>query len=266
MMNSSIKLHYREFGTDNGGTPLLLLHGLLGSLVNWQTIARRLAQRHRVVVVPDLRNHGRSPHHPDVSYPAMAGDVEALLDDLGIPSAIPVGHSMGGKVAMWLALTRPERVARLVVADIAPVCYEGRLGELMDAMLALPLDRIQRRAEADTLLAERVPNPAVRAYLLQNLVRTESGWQWRTNLRALREGLDRISDFPEPPPGARYQGPTLFIHGTRSDYVKPEYLPRMKQLFPNLELVALEAGHWVYAEQPDAFLQAVETFLSAPAG
>ncbi len=261
MVNSSIKLHYREFGTENGGTPLLLLHGLLGSLVNWQTIARRLAQRHRVVV-PDLRNHGRSPHHPDVSYPAMAGDVVALLDELEIPEAVPVGHSMGGKVAMWLALTRPERVARLVVVDIAPVRYEGSLGELMDAMLALPLERIERRAEADTLLAERVTHPAIRAYLLQNLVRTDAGWQWRTNLRALREGLERISDFPDPPAGARYEGPTLFIHGTRSDYVKPEYLPRMEQLFPNLTLVALEAGHWVYAEQPDAFIEAVERFLT----
>ena len=261
MVNSSIKLHYREFGTENGGTPLLLLHGLLGSLVNWQTIARRLSQRHRVVV-PDLRNHGRSPHHPDVSYPAMAGDVVALLDELEIPEAVPVGHSMGGKVAMWLALTRPERVARLMVVDIAPVRYAGSLGELMDAMLALPLERIERRAEADTLLAERVAHPAIRAYLLQNLVRTDAGWQWRTNLRALREGLSQISDFPEPPSGARYQGPTLFIHGTRSDYVKPEYLPRMKQLFPKLELVALEAGHWVYAEQPDAFIEAVERFLT----
>ncbi len=260
MVNSSIKLHYREFGAENGGPPLLLLHGLLGSLVNWQTIARRLAQHHRVVV-PDLRNHGRSPHHPDVSYQAMAGDVVALLDELEIPSVVPVGHSMGGKTAMWLALEQPGRVEKLVVVDIAPVTYPGRLGALMDALLELPLDRIERRAEADEWLKRRIPERAVRDYLLQNLVRTGEGWRWRTNLRALRDGLDLIRGFPEVPGGVHYPGPALFVHGSRSDYVKPEYLPRMELLFPRMERVALEAGHWVYAEQPEAFLSVLEQFL-----
>ncbi|RTZ71899.1 MAG: hypothetical protein DSZ00_09530 [Gammaproteobacteria bacterium] len=255
-----MKLHYRQFGEEHSGIPLLLLHGLLGSLVNWQRVARRLAEHHRVIV-PDLRNHGRSPHHPDVSYPAMAGDVLELLDDLGVDEAVPVGHSMGGKVAMWLALTLPHRVERLVVADIAPVRYQGGLGELMDAMLELPLDEIDKRTEADALLARRVPDAAVRAYLLQNLVHTERGWRWRSNLRALRDGLDLISGFPEVPPEAHYGGPVLFIHGGSSDYVKPEYLPVMERLFPNLELVTLDAGHWVYAEQPESFVSVVEDFV-----
>jgi pimeloyl-ACP methyl ester carboxylesterase len=255
-----VKLHYRQFGEAHTGVPLLLLHGLLGSLVNWQRIARRLAENHRVIV-PDLRNHGRSPHHPDVSYPAMTGDVLALLDDLGVDRAVPVGHSMGGKVAMWLALNHPDRVTRLVVADIAPVRYQGRLGMLLDALLALPLERIEKRAEADALLARRIPDAAVRAYLLQNLVRTDSGWRWRSNLQALRDGLDLISGFPEVPPVVRYEGPALFIRGDRSDYVKAEYLPVMERLFPDLELVTLEAGHWVYAEQPERFVSAVEAFL-----
>ena len=264
-MSIFLKLHYRQFGTENGGTPLLLLHGLLGSLVNWQRIARRLAESYRVIV-PDLRNHGRSPHHPDVSYPAMTGDLLELMDDLGLEQAIPIGHSMGGKVAMWLALEHPRRVERLVVADIAPVRYQGSLGELMDAMLALPLDRMQKRAEADQWLKQRVPESAIRDYLLQNLVRTEQGWRWRSNLEALREGLETISDFPRVPPGVRYEGPTLFIHGRRSSYVKPEYRPVMEALFPRLQLVALDAGHWVYAEQPEAFLRALGAFLPPPAG
>lgn len=255
-----MKLHYREFGEARPGTPLILLHGLLGSLVNWQRIARRLEARHRVIV-PDLRNHGRSPHHPDVSYPAMAGDVLELMDHLGVDRAALVGHSMGGKTAMWLALERPERVEKLVVVDIAPVTYSGRLGPLLDALLALPLDRIERRAEAGQWLKRRIPERTVRDYLLQNLVRTGKDWQWRTNLRALRDGLDLISSFPEVPGGVHYPGPVLFIHGSRSDYMKSEYLPRMKQLFPRMELVALEAGHWVYAEQPEAFLAALEAFL-----
>jgi len=255
-----MKLHYREFGEAHPGTPLILLHGLLGSLVNWQRIARRLGERH-CVIVPDLRNHGRSPHDPDVSYPAMAGDVLELMDHLGVARAVLVGHSMGGKTAMWLALEQPERVEKLVVVDIAPVTYSGRLGVLLDALLELPLDRIERRAEADEWLKGRIPDKAVRDYLLQNLVREEDGWRWRTNLRALRDGLDLISSFPEVPEGVRYFGPVLFLHGSRSDYVKPEYLPRMKKLFPRMERVALEAGHWVYAEQPEAFLAALEAFL-----
>jgi len=260
-----VKLYCREFGEKQAGTPLILLHGLLGSLVNWQRIARRLAERHRVIV-PDLRNHGRSPHHPDVSYPAMAADVLELMDDLGLEQAVPIGHSMGGKVAMWLALEHSRRVERLVVADIAPVRYQGSLGDLMDAMLALPLEEIDKRAEADQWLKQRVPERAIRDYLLQNLVRTGQGWRWRTNLQALRNGLEQISGFPEVPPGTCYEGPTLFVHGRHSDYVKPEYLPVMESLFPNLELVALDAGHWVYAEQPEAFLRALETFLPSPAG
>jgi len=255
-----MKLHYREFGEAHLGTPLILLHGLLGSLVNWQRIARRLGERHRVIV-PDLRNHGRSPHDPDVSYPAMAGDVLELMDHLGVAQAVLVGHSMGGKTAMWLALEQPERVEKLVVVDIAPVTYSGRLGVLLDVLLELPLGRIERRAEADEWLKGRIPDKAVRDYLLQNLVREEDGWRWRTNLRALRDGLDLISGFPEVPGGVRYPGPTLFIHGSRSDYVKPEYLPRMRQRFPRMERMALEAGHWVYAEQPEAFLAALEAFL-----
>ena len=255
-----MKLHYRQFGEERPGTPLLLLHGLLGSLVNWQGIARKLAGRHPVIV-PDLRNHGRSPQDPDVSYPAMAGDLLELMDDLEVAQVVPVGHSMGGKAAMWLALENPRRVEKLVVVDIAPVRYPGRLGPLLDALLELPLGQIGRRAEADQWLSRRIPEKAVRDYLLQNLVRTDSGWQWRSNLRALRDGLEIISDFPEPPPGARYPGPARFIHGSRSDYVKPEHRPRIEALFPRAELVPIDAGHWVYAERPADFLAALEAFL-----
>jgi len=256
-----MKLHYRQFGEGHAGTPLLLLHGLLGSLVNWQRIARALEERHRVIV-PDLRNHGRSPHDPDVSYPAMAGDLLELMDDLGEEQVIPVGHSMGGKTAMWLALEHPRRVERLVVVDIAPVTYAGgRLEPLLDALLALPLGRIQRRADADALLKAAIPDGAVRAYLLQNLVHTEAGWRWRTNLRALRDGLDLIGGFPPVPPGGHYPGATLFIHGRRSDYLRPEHRPVMERLFPRLELAPLDAGHWVYAERPEAFMERLERFL-----
>jgi len=255
-----VKLHYREFGATRPGPPLLLLHGLLGSLINWQRIARRLEGEYRVIV-PDLRNHGRSPHHPDVSYPSMAEDLVELVDGLGLEEVVPVGHSMGGKIAMWLALTRPERVARLVAVDIAPVRYGNHLASVLDALLALPLERIERRADADRLLARRIPERAVRDYLLQNLVRGEAGWRWRADLRALRDGLELIRGFPEVPEGRRYPGPTFGIRGRRSDYVTPEQLPRLKALFPLLRMVTLDTGHWVYAERPEEFLAALRAFL-----
>ncbi|WP_293672422.1 alpha/beta fold hydrolase [Thiolapillus sp.] len=257
-----MKLYYREFGEQYSGTPVVLLHGLLGSLVNWQRIARSLGERYRVIV-PDLRNHGRSPHSDDVSYPAMASDVLELLDDLDIPRAVPVGHSMGGKAAMVLALQHAERVERLAVVDIAPVvAYSGRLAQLLDALLALPLDRIENRAHADALLAERVSDKAVRDHMLQNLQRTDNGWCWRNNLQALRDGLDVISGFLEQAPKP-YTGKCCFIKGEHSDYIKEQSLPRIRALFPAAEIVEIPAaGHWVYAEQPQAFVETLENFLS----
>lgn len=255
-----MKLYYREFGEDRSQPPIMLLHGLLGSLVNWQRIARKLAEQ-RWVIVPDLRNHGRSPHDSDVSYEAMTSDLLELMDDLAVEQVVPAGHSMGGKAAMWLALTHPQRIERLVVVDIAPVTYQGSLAGLLDALLALPLQRLEKRRQADAWLQQQVPESAIRDYLLQNLVRGEAGWQWRSNLRALRDGLELISAFPESS-GARYLGPALFVHGAHSSYVKPEYLPRMKALFPGLQLVSLDAGHWVYAEQPEQFLEALQGFLA----
>ncbi|WP_457666337.1 alpha/beta fold hydrolase [Thiolapillus sp.] len=256
-----MKLYHRIFGEQQRGTPLILLHGLLGSLVNWQRIARHLGERYRVIV-PDLRNHGRSPHDPDVSYEAMAIDVLELMDDLKISHAALVGHSMGGKTAMVLALQHAKRVERLAVVDIAPVTYRGRLAQLFDALLALPLEKIENRSHADALLAERVPDKAVRDHMLQNLQRTKHGWRWRNNLQALRDGLDVISSFPtyESKP---YTGKCCFIKGEHSDYIDEQSLPRINALFPAAEFVEIPAaGHWVYAEQPQAFTEALENFLS----
>lgn len=258
-----MKLYYRQFGESRGSVPVLLLHGLLGSLVNWQRIARKLAQTRRVIV-PDLRNHGRSPHDPDVSYEAMAADVVELLDDLGISRAAVVGHSMGGKTAMVMALQHPVCVERLGVVDIAPIAYGGRLGALLDALLALPLEQVVNRAHADELLAPSIVDKAVRDHMLQNLQHGDDGWRWRNNLQALRDGLDVISAFPALPEDAAYAGRTVFIRGERSDYIAPEHLPRIRQLFPSAQVRVIPgAGHWVYAEQPQAFLAVLEGFLQA---
>ncbi|WP_162232556.1 alpha/beta fold hydrolase, partial [Methylogaea oryzae] len=162
---------------------MLIIHGLLGSGRNWQSVAQSLAEHHQVAV-PDLRNHGASPHADAMDYPAMARDVEALLDRLQWPRAHVIGHSMGGKVAMYLAMSRPERVASLLVADIAPSHYPDRHSPYLDAMETLPLATLRNRAQADTHLAASIPQAAVRLFLLQNLVADNGGYRWRANLAA----------------------------------------------------------------------------------
>ena len=266
-MMAGVRLHLRQYGEVAAGRlPLVLIHGLFGSASNWHEIARRLAADRRVLV-PDLRNHGRSPWSSRMDYRAMAADLTALLDAEGIERAHLVGHSMGGKAAMWLALTAAGHVGSLVVADVAPMAYANRHGALVRALAALPLAEIKDRRDADARLAAAVRSPAVRGYLLQNLVREPvapdgSGWRWRLNLEVLAHTLDDILGFPEAE-GLEFSGPTLFVYGSRSDYVTGEGLPRIRALFPHARLRAIpNAGHWIYADQPEAFIAAVAGFLN----
>ena len=257
----ALELFRREYGDGDGGAPpLLLIHGLFGSSANWHGIARRLAISRRVLV-PDLRGHGRSPCVERLSYPDMAQDLNALLDAEGIDQAAIVGHSMGGKAAMWLALTRPERVSALAVADIAPVAYPHRFDGVVDALSALDLASLSDRKQADDVLTAQLPDPALRGYLLQSLVREAEGWRWRLDLPALADSMDDIVGFPDPA-GRQYPGPALFIYGTGSGYVTGEHLPAIRSLLPLARLRAVpNAGLWVYADQPDAFVRALEGFL-----
>ena len=259
-----MKLNFREFGQARvGSAPLVLLHGLFGSLINWQQIARNLSTSHHVIV-PDLRNHGRSPHDPDVSYQAMTGDILQLLDEQRLTEAVFIGHSMGGKLAMWLALTAGDRVSRLVCVDMAPVTYQSNFASILQGLMDLPLDRIESRKDADARLAAAVPAKPVRDFLLQNLLHGKDGWRWRNNLAALNSGIDIILDFPPIPPGDCYTGPALFVYGAESDYVVAEYHPRILELFPAAELESIAgAGHWVYADQPQAFLHTINSRLGA---
>ncbi len=261
-MESVLRLSHRAYGGDSPAPlPVLLIHGLFGAASNWHGIARRLAGRRRVLV-PDLRNHGDSPWDARMDYPAMAGDLVVLLDEQGIERAHLVGHSMGGKAAMWLALTEPERVGALVVADMAPVTYESRFGELVAALSNLPVNALRDRRDADQRLSGAIASPAVRGYLLQNLVQDGAGhWRWRLNLPVLAAALPSILGFPEPA-GRQFPGPTLFLYGSRSDYLTGEALPRIRALFPLARLRSIpNAGHWVYADQPQAFSAAVEGLL-----
>lgn len=243
------------------GRPVVLLHGLFGAGGNWGRIQRDLAGTYRVLAL-DLRNHGSSPHDPTMSYAAMAGDVEETLGALGVLPAALIGHSMGGKVAMYLALHRPESVERLLVADIAPVRYAPAFRDYAQAMRALDLRPGLTRAEADAALALALPDPGVRAFLLQNL-RFGAQPSWRNGLDQIAAALPEIEGWGGITEGASFPGPTLFLSGGRSDYVRQEHRPLIRSLFPRARFAALRnAGHWLHADDPAGFTATVRAFLA----
>jgi esterase len=251
-------LHAAEAGQ---GAPLVLLHGLFGSARNFATVQREFARQHRTIAL-DLRNHGASPHAPDMAYPAMAGDVLQTLDRLHALPATLLGHSMGGKVAMLAALTQPGRIARLIVADIAPVAYPPHYRDIAAAMASLSLPPGATRADADAALAASVPDKAMRAFLLQNM-QTGASPAWRIGMAEIAAALPVIEDW-DAPSGARYDGPTLFIAGATSNYIQPANRAAIRALFPQARFVTLKhAGHWLHADNPSGFIAVVEAFLTA---
>jgi pimeloyl-ACP methyl ester carboxylesterase len=247
-------------GAPTDRPPLLIVHGLFGSARNWGVIAKRLSARREVVAV-DLRNHGDSPRSPDNSYEALAADLAETIDRIGGRADV-LGHSMGGKAAMVLALTEPARLRRLIVADIAPVAYGHSQLRYVEAMRAVDLDGVARRSDADARLAPAVPEPALRAFLLQSLAVGPEGAAWKLNLDALGAEMPRIMRFPEI--AGRFEGPTLFLTGAASDYVRPEHRAAILARFPAAVFEAMPgAGHWLHAEAPRPFGDAVEAFLDA---
>lgn len=236
-----------------GGTPLLIAHGLFGSARNWGVIAKRLSSDREVRAV-DMRNHGESPWLETQSYADMAGD---LAEAVGSRADV-LGHSMGGKAAMFLALEHPEKVRRLVVADIAPVTYGHTQLPLIAAMRGLDLNAIETRGDADRQLQANVPEAGVRAFLLQSL--DVKARHWRLNLDVLAREMDKIIGFPNV--DGQFDGPTLFLTGAESNYVKPEHREKIRRLFPKAMFAKIPgAGHWLHAEKPREFEAAVAAFL-----
>ncbi|EHM02981.1 hydrolase, alpha/beta domain protein [Acetobacteraceae bacterium AT-5844] len=247
---------------EGDGAPLVLLHGLFGQAPNFGAVQKALAGGGRRVLALDLRNHGASPHAPEVNYPAMAADVAETLHAEGTGPADVLGHSMGGKVAMMLALTEPSLVSRLIVADIAPVAYPPAFRPYAEAMLALPLAEGLTRRQADAALSEAVPSPGVRGFLLQNLDFTAKPPAWRIGLPEIAAGLPTVEAALPVPEGASFGGPTLVLSGELSDYVRDEHRPLFRTLFPAVRFAKVKgAGHWVHAEKPEGFVAAVQAFL-----
>jgi pimeloyl-ACP methyl ester carboxylesterase len=254
-------LSHEVFGDGHDGPTLLIAHGLFGQGRNWGSLAKRLARRRRVVTV-DMRNHGDSPWAETGSYRDMAGDLAETIDAVADGHADVLGHSMGGKAAMVLALTRPETVNRLIVADIAPVAYNHSHARYIAAMRSVYLPGIARRSDADPALADAIPEAPLRAFILQNLVMEDGRARWKPNLDVLAHTIDELLRFPDGLP-ERFDGPALFVHGSASDYVAPETHAAIRQRFPKASIEAIAgAGHWLHAEQPAAFLELVEQFLA----
>ncbi len=242
------------------GLPILLAHGLFGQGRNLGALARRLSEARPVVTV-DMRNHGDSFHDPEHGYVAMAGDLADVIADLGGQADV-VGHSMGGKAAMVLALTRPEMVRKLAIMDIAPVAYGHTQEHLIDAMESLDLGAVDRRSTADAMLAERVDDPGVRAFLLQSLDLKSDPKAWRLNLAALRDQMGQILGWPEDLPKAGFSGPVLEIAGERSDYLSDVGQAALREHFPQARVIRVkDAGHWLHADAPETVAQILVSFL-----
>jgi len=253
-----LSLAFQSFGD---GRPIVLLHGLFGSGDNLRILARGLESRYRVLL-PDLPNHGNSPHINSCTHEAMVEAVEDFIHDQSLVDPILAGHSVGGKLAMMISLRHPERVPALISIDIAPRRFQASHLEIIAAMRELPLDSIGGRGDADRALAEAVPDPAVRAFFLKNLVRDGERFRWRLNLDAVAADYDALLGWQSP--GTTYDGPTLFVGGEHSRYLQAERdTSAIRHLFPAARIHMIpDAGHWLHADKPGELLAIMNRFLS----
>ncbi len=253
-----IDLHYQQLSEK--GEPLIAVHGLFGSLENLGVITRLLADTYQVYAV-DLRNHGRSPHRDEMTHAVSADDIVRLMDKLGLKSAHLFGHSLGGKAVMQVALSYPERVRKVVVGDITPAASRGNHDNVFNGIFAVDLDVVDSRRDVDKVLAEHIQEPAVRSFILKNLVRDEdNNYSWKANMQALREQYEHI--LAPVAYIAPFTGPVLFIKGGDSDYLTPADTPEVLARFPSASVKVIEGtGHWLHAEKPAVFVRLMLNFL-----
>lgn len=252
-----MKLNFKKSGS---GEPLIILHGLFGSADNWFSIAKELEKDYTLYLV-DQRNHGDSPQSGDWNYEVMAEDINELMEDERIESAYLMGHSMGGKSAMKFAFKYPEKVDKLIVADIAPRFYPVHHQSILEGLNAISIDDLKSRKEADDILSAYIETPGIRQFLLKSLGRNESGgFMWKVNLPVISEKIDNVGE--EIVSETAFEKPTLFMGGENSDYITSEDKKEISEMFPNSHIIFIKnAGHWLHAEQPAAVVETVRAFL-----
>lgn len=263
------------FRVEGSGKPVVIVHGLYGSSDNWLTVAKKLSSEFQVFSI-DQRNHGRSPNADEHSFDAMKNDLAEFFDEHQIEKAVLIGHSMGGKTAMCFAADYPERIEKLIVVDIAPKDYfllndESQYylhNNILRAMIELDFSRMESRKQVETFLNERIDSKLIVQFLLKNLHRNKEThlFEWRLNVRVLYDNLDEIISgvsarwFDDRIPITNY--PVLFVKGALSNYILPEDFPSIRRIYPEAEIVEIpDAGHWLHAEQPQLFMEAVWNFL-----
>jgi len=251
-----LNLHFKSYGS---GRPLIILHGLFGSQVNWASIGKRLGKQVRVYAV-DLRNHGDSPHSSEFNYQVMAEDLSLFICTHNLSEATILGHSLGGKVAMAFASTHPDRVEKLIVVDIAPRSYSGDHKGMFEALLALDLGKISRLGDAVDALAPDIPDISARYFLTKNLVRDPDGrFRWKVNLKGIYQNYDQLGGVVMERP---FEKPTIFFRGENSDFITEEDSKLIRQWYPKAEIETIEgAGHWIHIDAPEKLTQKVLDFV-----
>jgi pimeloyl-ACP methyl ester carboxylesterase len=251
-----MKLNYKEIGE---GKPLIILHGLFGSSDNWISIGRSLAETRRVFLI-DQRNHGDSPHSNVFTYESMASDLKEFTNEHSIEKFDLIGHSLGGKTAMFFATQFPELINKLVIVDIGPKQYPVHHDTILEGLKSIDLDALKSRGDADKALTPYVPILGTRQFLLKNIKRTQEGFEWKINLDIIAKDIAEVGKAL--PKEAMFDGPTLFIRGGMSNYILEDDMRLIQTHFPSVELATIKgASHWVHAEKPQAFLEEVNRFL-----
>ena len=261
----TVQLSHYMLGTLQQGPPIILLHGLFGNKRNWINISRQLNKlTNRRVYALDLRNHGDSPHSPDMSYDVMSQDVRCFLTDNSIHTCYVIGHSMGGRVAMALCLDHTDIVDRMVAVDVTPSRSPnpGIATACIEGMLSMPLERVTSRKKASQFLLEFAEDPKMRDFLTTNLVSKDGKWKWRINLQVIANSLNHLTSLPDSYLTKKYEKPVLFIGGADSPYLTGQSPHLVQRLFPNSDIKIIpDAGHWVHIDQLKLFLSQVTDFI-----
>ncbi len=251
-----MQLNFKKFGN---GEPLIILHGLFGSLDNWLTLAKNLGENFEVFIV-DARNHGQSPHSDEFNYKVMANDLYEFILQNDIVNPIILGHSMGGKTAMQFAMNYPNQLSKLIVVDIAPKAYPVHHTEILKGLFSINFETIKTRKDADEKLSETVSDFSIRQFLLKNLFwKDKETLAWRFNLPIINATIELLGVEIEKI--SKFDQPTLFIKGKNSDYILESDTVLIKNIFPTAKIISVDSGHWVHAENPTEFLQIVNSFL-----